>query len=359
MVENITIRNFKCFEHQSIDLSMLNVLTGINGTGKSTVIQAFLALMQSFKSNSLAAGRLELNGEFIKLGTGTDVLFERAVDNEIYFGINEDEKAYEFHFEYEPDARILGLPLGKYPQEIPLLLENEKCRYLSANRIVPEQVYRISNNRDVLNRYFGNNGEYAIQYLALSRIENERNGHDLFPEDLWDNVKNEMGRISHGIEPIIRLDTALGQSELNYSFRNERTKTNTYKALNVGFGATNILPVIILLLSAKSGELLLLENPEVHIHPRGQQELGELIAKTAGRGVQIILETHSDHIMNGIRIAVKNRIIAKDNVNFTYFYVDDDFTHDCLFPKLDENGHFDFWPSGFFDVWDEAMMNLL
>lgn len=360
MIENITINNFKCFEHQSIDLKMLNVLTGLNGTGKSTVLQSLLALMQTYKKTYFFGGGLELNGKYVELGIGADVLYENADDSEgVMFEITEDKYKYRFHFEYQPDARVLDFFPHEEVKNPPKFMSYDELYYLSANRIVPRGSYSITDADEVLKRRFGNNGEFAIQYLAMSRIEKGINGIRRFAPNLWENVEEEMNKISPGIMPVIRLDNNMGFSELRYEFRNGKLKTNAYKALNVGFGATNILPVIVFLLSARQGDVLLLENPEVHIHPKGQRELGELIAKTAARGVQIIVETHSDHVMNGIRVAVKRDKINCEEVSFLYFYQDEDFSHKSLKPKIDENGHFDFWPSGFFDEWDEAMLDLL
>ena len=73
------------------------------------------------------------------------------------------------------------------------------------------------------------------------------------------------------------------------------------------------------LLSAKRGTLVLLENPEAHLHPQGQVRIGELIARTAASGVQILVETHSDHVLNGIRLAVHAGKIEPDQVKLQYF----------------------------------------
>lgn len=78
-----------------------------------------------------------------------------------------------------------------------------------------------------------------------------------------------------------------------------------FTAQNVGFGISYVLPIVLALVKAKKGELIILENPEAHLHPRGQRKMGELIARAAQGGVQVIVETHSDHILNGIRFVCK------------------------------------------------------
>ena len=79
------------------------------------------------------------------------------------------------------------------------------------------------------------------------------------------------------------------------------------------------LPIIVSLLTAEEGKIIVIENPESHIHPRGQAELGKLIAAAAQTGAQLFVETHSDHILNGIRVAVKEESVDKNKVNIMYF----------------------------------------
>ena len=115
------------------------------------------------------------------------------------------------------------------------------------------------------------------------------------------------------------------------------------------------------MVSAKKGDIVILENPEAHIHPRGQRMLGELISRAGASGAQIFIETHSDHILNGVRLSVKKHLLDKGNVNILYFYkdVDDNYKHKYATPHILENGKIDKWPDGFFDEWDIALLDLI
>lgn len=145
---------------------------------------------------------------------------------------------------------------------------------------------------------------------------------------------------------------------LEYSFG----LSKKYRATNVGFGITYTLPVITALLAAKSGSLLLLENPEAHLHPRGQAQMGNLLAKAAAQGVQIILETHSDHVLNGIRLAVHDGKISPDDVKLHFFQrriSQEQNISEVISPKMNRKGRIDQWPDGFFDEWDNILAALL
>ena len=85
------------------------------------------------------------------------------------------------------------------------------------------------------------------------------------------------------------------------------------------------------------------------------------IMRTGAGGVQLIVETHSDHILNGVRLAVKKRAVAKEEVELSFFYKDekDDYSHKCVHPHIMQDGRLDCWPEGFFDEWDKALYELI
>jgi predicted ATPase len=135
-----------------------------------------------------------------------------------------------------------------------------------------------------------------------------------------------------------------------------------YRSTNVGFGITYVLPVIVALLSSSPGALVLLENPEAHLHPQGQAKVGELIARAASRGIQVVVETHSDHVLNGILIAVHAGILKPEEVNLHFFQrtnKPDDMSSEIISPKVNRDGRLDQWPDGFFDEWDKSLERLL
>ena len=149
---------------------------------------------------------------------------------------------------------------------------------------------------------------------------------------------------------------------LDYQFTLGFGKTNSYKSKNVGFGITYVLPVILSLLTAEEGKIIIIENPESHIHPRGQAELGKLIALAARTGAQLFIETHSDHILNGIRVAVKEQCIDKSKVNILYF--DKETTDTEQFSKItsikvDKNGALSDYPKDFLDEWSNQLSKLI
>src|SRR5436853_896359 len=87
MIHMLRLQNYKCFEDQSLEFGFLTLLSGLNGTGKSSVLQALLLLRQSYQQNLLQTIGLALNGDLIHIGTARDALFEGAKEDVIGFDV--------------------------------------------------------------------------------------------------------------------------------------------------------------------------------------------------------------------------------------------------------------------------------
>lgn len=364
MIETLLLKNFKCFEEQFFEFAPLTVLTGINGMGKSTVLQSLLLLHQSHQSR--APGQpLVLNGPDIQMGTGEDVLYEKAQNNIIEITYQENDTIHQHCYQFEEGTdRLRSVQETEQEKSVfPVsALYDDRFSFLSAYRIEPQEVYGIRNRTDIHTRQYGRNGEYALQYLSehggTKPLLSEAGAAE---ESLQERVAHWMGEISPGVVPLISVDDKKRIAELHYEFIEGDEKTNSYKSPHVGFGITYVLPVVVALLSAKKGDIVAIENPEAHIHPRGQRKLGELMALVAAQDVQVLVETHSDHILNGIRVAVRQKMLEAQKVKLLYFYKEmrQDYRHKVKNPILLESGQLTEWPEGFFDEWDNALLDLL
>jgi predicted ATPase len=126
-----------------------------------------------------------------------------------------------------------------------------------------------------------------------------------------------------------------------------RTGEDWIKPTNMGFGITYALPVVLAGLSGCKEGLLVVENPEAHLHPSGQSQMGIFLARMAAAGLQVIVETHSDHVLNGIRRAVgEQKVLLHTDVVVHYFDVE---TPEPQALSISPNGAISSWPRGFFD----------
>lgn len=364
MLQTVKLENFKCFQEQLFSFTNLTILSGLNGMGKSSLLQSLLLLRQS--SDILPSG-LRLNGAYVNLGAARDVLYESAEQDCLSISLTEDGNVNKYQYDCS-DSYSDFLPLVEFDTECKLpTIFSDRFTYLSAYRIAPQAFYSIANDADLKNRNFGTNGEFTVQYLKTHKDDTVSCSNLI----LGSTDENSLGlqtlawmnQISPGVSPIITVNLQARTAELNYEFIQGTNKTMTYKSVNVGFGITYVLPIIVALLSARNGDLVFLENPEAHIHPKGQRYLGELIARAASGGIQVVLETHSDHILNGVRITARKKILNASDTTLAYFSTDyernGDYKRHILWPKLLQNGQIDQWPDGFFDEWDNSLLELI
>ena len=133
--------------------------------------------------------------------------------------------------------------------------------------------------------------------------------------------------------------------------------TDFHRPQNVGYGLTYVLPIITACLGTPTGNLIMVENPEAHLHPAGQSDIGEFLALTAKSGTQVILETHSDHVLNGIRKALKKERLKPNDVAIHFFLPRDEEEKmpQVISPSINQDGDLDQWPTGFFDQFDKDL----
>jgi predicted ATPase len=110
VIRQLRLQNFKRFEDQSLELGALTLLSGLNGMGKSSVLQSLLLLRQSYQQGLLESTGLALNGDLVHIGTARDALFEDAKEDKIGFVLTfADGNEATWQFDYDPEADILGL----------------------------------------------------------------------------------------------------------------------------------------------------------------------------------------------------------------------------------------------------------
>jgi predicted ATPase len=371
MLTRLRLQNFKCFQNLDLPLTALTLLCGLNGMGKSSVIQSLLVLRQSYAANELLNGRLVLSGDSADIGTGSDILFEDANEDSIEFELQAEDvdRPWSLRFDYDRTADLL-MAQAKRPHRPPSYVPLEwrehqpfggQLIYVSAERIGPRKFH--SRSETMARRgEIGARGEYAVNFL------NERIGDQLPPGDprirdaarsrLLDVVDDWLQELTPGAHLELESVPAIDSVIAGFSFdRSGDVASRRFRATNVGFGLSFVLPVLVALL-APTGAFALIENPEAHLHPRAQTKLGELAALATRVGVQVIVETHSDHFMDGVRIAVREGIASSTDIAFHYF-VRRGSRSEIVSPIVDSDGRLSSWPEGFFDQRDDNLARLI
>jgi hypothetical protein len=119
---------------------------------------------------------------------------------------------------------------------------------------------------------------------------------------------------------------------------------------DVGSGVSQCLPVVVALIGAGAGQIVYLEQPEIHLHPRAQVALAGLLAKTAERGVRLIVETHSALVLKGIQTLMAKGAFSPELVKLHWFTRQADGATKVASADLDQDGAFGDWPEDFGEV---------
>lgn len=369
MIEFINIKNFKTLLNASFPLGTLNLFSGLNGMGKSTLIQSLLLLRQSHERNTLKSKGLLLNGDYVNIGTGKDALSSFSDQEEIIFTVKWDdiELPVLFEFDYQRDSDLLPLRKSGIDSDVEeFSLFNSNFQYLSADRLGPQSHHQLSefHIRDL--KSLGHHGEFAVHFIAVNGAKDLEIDALMHPKavsrTLLANIEAWMSDITPGLKIKAVAQPQFNSASLSYSFNQGKETTEEFKPQNVGFGLSYVLPVVASVLSAAKGDLLVIENPESHLHPAGQSLMGRLCAIAANNGVQLIVESHSDHFLNGIRVAVKLKKVAAEDVKVFFLKRDvHNLVHssEVMYPNIDDEGRIDCWPDGFFDQWDKELDKLL
>ena len=376
MIRRIKLTHFKCFEQLALDCTPLNLFCGLNGMGKSSVFQALLVLRQSFEAGELGLGRLVLGGDLVDMGTTVDVLFEDAERDVIEFSLERDDTKNPWELKVDvlrtlfgrtevqavskgaPSTHTRRIELGEWKHVPPF---GGRLVYVNAERVGPRKFYPLS---DILARRgeFGPGGEYAWNYLNANQDQLMPPGD---PRLIGKGGRRMLDVVNHWVQEVcpgadLQVDELTGIDAVVAGFTFERVgdvRSLQYRATNVGFGLSYVLPAILALLSPP-GTLCLIENPEAHLHPRAQTKLAELAVRASQAGVQVFAETHSDHFVDGVRIAVRDELIKPADATIHYFERENSRTV-VTSPVVDRDGRLSSWPAGFFDQHEENLAKLL
>lgn len=379
MITKLEISNFKSHKHTCIHLGHLTVLTGINGCGKTSVIQSLLLLRQSFLKNRLALG-LDLNQPLCNIGIADDALYQLAENGIISFVFSTDNNdKYAFEFDAEKGLNDSFIRKHKYNEAASQIekldsisLFNNDFQYISASRwggrsIFPKESFAVEVQKQISQSE--GQGELVAHFLYKYGSDNVLNYYDTDEQDL--SLLAQVVYWEQKISPNVTINVEAGRDNnsftIGYGFdgENEQTKPiRDLRAENIGFGISYTLPVIVAILSARPGALVIIENPEAHLHPQGQSELARLISKAASFGVQVIVETHSDHIINGIQIACKEhgenveKGIDNHSVRVYSFYRKVKHISQIEEVVIKSDGLLELQPKGFFDQAENDMYKL-
>lgn len=384
MLTHIHLANFKCFQKLVLPLAPLTLLTGFNAAGKSTSLQALLLLTQAARSGG-DSPELPLNGPLVGLGTPGEVLHNQALSaNDILLGVETDALRVTWNLAAENRAEGNALRIkrvvvngtnervdfsadGPFFRLLPrgagiadeLIAKIRDTIFISAVRLGTADVFPIPVDVPPVHADVGIQGEFAPWWFEryLDEEVDETRRH---PEEIASTLRRQFNAWANDLFPGAQGNaqrvarTSLMRLELRVADTDD-----WQRPANIGYGLTYAFPVLVAGLLAKPGQLLVIDSPEAHLHPMGQSRMGRFLGRVAAAGVQVLVETHSDHVLNGVRLAVRDGSLEPSKVAIHFF----NHSHASegariVSPQMDRDGSISEWPEGFFDQSERDLARL-
>ena len=320
MITSLALKGFKSYVDYSFDMKPLTILTGLNSSGKSSVIQAIRILEN-------IAGRKYGDAHVWNLGLGSDTELINPNCNHFQISacLNHQADSYFIYDSNGMENEIIPMP---------------SCMYVAADRQGASPTIPIFDDEAL-----GGRGENVLKRIDAFRDEplpeilrGEAEGTTLnYVLKYW------LQKISPGVKFDYKIEE---KADVSYSLY------DNHRSANVGYGLSYSLPVIVALLTAtlEDDSLVLIENPEAHLHPQGQAEMARLICLCVEAGVQVVVETHSDHLFDGVRIfARESQNHFAKNVATYWCQLDENRNTQVDSCQIQDNGRLDYWPEHMFD----------
>lgn len=323
MIKEIQISRFKNLRHTDrLSLGKINLLAGANGCGKSSFCQVLLCLSQTWRKG--AVNNLLPQGIWKSLGNYDDIHYAYDDDFTMEFLLKSDQGDYnEFRLVYRKSlsAPTLGEIDNAFVNGMPIFDDSSSSDEATDGHGHAEEDSLLSNLSDYPNLLALKN----LFYIAADRkaAPNKEPLDETTPIDFispdGSNVLNVLWKYREGnvlskVEQLVKKVLEGGMIKLEPNGNdlvltiNSVNNSKLFRPENVGFGYSYILSVLTALVISKQGSTLIVENPEAHLHPSAQAALTNVLIEYANNNnIQLFVETHSDHVLNTLLRAVKNK----------------------------------------------------
>jgi predicted ATPase len=410
-INAVAVSGFKSIiQEQSIGVMPLTLLAGANSTGKSSIMQPLLLLKQTLEA-AYDPGPLLLDGPNVKFTDKQQVLARNspgaAFDHfTVAIGIGGDRVQLRFSQEKRTDLELTRMRMRESEVDIELWPEMSEVDIVQqAPSIIDEMnkavrgiydgqlAWQVVRERCFLQAHLSSEYVGFQRLLAFPKIDKFTNClraiihvpglrgnpertykttavEQEFPGTFDNYVASVIAQWQAQLDPRLEqlrrdlaevgLTTAVEANQLDSTQveirvarvpqKKSSKRADMVSIADVGFGVSQTLPVLVALLVARPGQLVYIEQPELHLHPRAQAALAPILARAAARGVKVVVETHSALLLRAVQTLVARGELASDLVKLHWFQRGDDGATTITSAKLDENGAFGQWPADFDEV---------
>jgi predicted ATPase len=407
MLTRLRIKNFKSLaDTGDMDIRPLTFLVGPNSAGKSSLLQVLLMLRQTVDERDPNI-TLKVNDSWVKLGSYLECVHRAAgeepgsrelevdftfLDYKVHLGSGKQKRHYDypvdFNVRFDYDGKVLLQQANYKGDEGTFEIKRTGTQEYQAHgdvNVKPRKFYDCSllPNQpedldsifeeifdDTIRIYAGAIEDFFSQVFYLGPLRHppassyEASGEA--PQDVGlsgertidvliasDKKQKDdpLAQVRHWLDVFdIASDAQLiAYTPTLYEFRLTDKRTGVdVNYPHVGFGASQIVPIIVEGFYSPDHALLLVEQPEIHLHPRAQARLGDLLVDISQASKTLIVETHSEHLLSQVQVRIAQGDLKREDVAIYYFEPTPTGTH--VMPiEINQLGQFVNWPPGFFD----------
>ncbi|MGK4002050.1 AAA family ATPase [Sorangium sp. So ce1036] len=406
-ISAIAVEGFKSIRKRTeIAVRPLTLLAGTNSSGKSSIMQPPLLMKQTLDA-LYDPGALLLDGPHVRF-TAVEQLFSRfGGRNSNQFSVGIDLPTGKVGVRFQKQAKggldvvetTVAVPLGRgdrlrrgivhdYPEHVISVVRKRCFLWYQLSRRTGETLSVVETNDGsgyvpLALRSAPDDLRAIIHVAALRGIPERTYRTTAVGDEFPGPFEPYVASIIHHWQAtkdirLKQLGAALEKLGLNWTIKASRVDDTRVELrvgrlkqrargraqdlvsiADVGFGVSQCLPVLVALLTARPGQLVYIEEPEIHLHPRAQVALAQILADAASRGVRVVIETHSSLLLLGVQALVAEGAFRPELVALHWFSLTKDGATQVRSADLDEAGAFGDWPEDFAEVALDAQARYL
>ena len=414
LIEEIRVQGYKSLVDATLHVRPLTLLAGTNSSGKSSIMQPLLLIKQTMEAPYNPAGALLLDGGHVRADhadqllcavsghqtnlfnckiTGRELLDDNQTVTSSGFGVSFIKKKMGFDFAGQItklNGETIEVSLDSSWDDIRPQFSEKKQNELLEQGVAEAMVIPATGFVEVV--FFDDDSD-VVEIQSLHRYENEvlnimhipglrsapqrsypyaryshktRGTYDAYVAGIineWqqENEIKELTQLNDSLRRLGLTDTVtakvknaneveLSVSRLPAGTKGKARKADMVNIADVGIGVSQVLPILVALIAAQPGQLVYIEQPELHLHPRAQVVMAELLAEAANRGVRVVVETHSSLLLLTVQTLIAQGRIQNTDVAMHWFSRDARGATKVDYVQPDEDGACGDWPEDFGDV---------
>ena len=409
LIEEIRVQGYKSLVDATLHVCPLTLLAGTNSSGKSSIMQPLLLIKQTMEAPYQPAGALLLSGTHVQAETAGELVSRVGLlSKEVSFSFNGNNE-FPNAIDFQAELNRLSVNMSYRVEKSNFMINYQQLNYNNRSKIELREDswagtfthsdhsrnvgkigksngflyldffdakgrlksgYRLSGNLEnslsALMHVPGLRGKPARSYPATSFQNQIKGAFDLYAAGTisqWQQqndteklikLNNYLQRLGLTNAVMAKVKNAneveLSVNRLPAASKGKPRKADLVNIADVGIGVSQVLPILVALIAAQEGQLVYVEQPELHLHPRAQVAMGELLAEAANRGVRVIVETHSSLLLLTVQTLIAQGRIANTDVGLHWFTRDAKGATNVQYVQPDEDGAYGEWPEDFSEI---------